>query len=524
MAINLSNILKQAQNQSRIKQPNVLSTQQGAISPTFSQNTGNVARTSSPISATLPSNASVGDATRFLYDTRLQNVFNDYQQQVATLEQAEQKQLQDAYFIRELSKKYLGEYASNTGLGDVSGNLLDIYGAYQQNVTSIQQQSEQLKLGLQQAYDQQSQAAFQGAIEAQLQAEQMQLDENARNTLFNITQGNLNGLEWDDYLQRQLNTGEISQQSYQVLFTQIYQAKLSEVKANLDRNFFGFKTDIQGNRVMMTKEEYIDANKGWLNASDLQNLKDLAMIQQTQEGKLTIQTVDKFDWYNSFGLGGNGYGFTITDESGNFLSFQTHPKDVDNDSQAKIQVSSEDLTDAFEEKYPSAPLISGQTTFEYKGNYYIYLENALEGGSWYRAINYTATANLYKKMTEESVENLSNQWKIKESNQMILTTKYFSYDKNTSTLTLTDDTKTQLRHATSAEFEFDGRTLTSPNALPPDLQKIRNEFSRIHGGGLSTDGVTPVKGWASIKNSMIFFEGFFYFINSKGEVRKFVRK
>ena len=89
----------------------------------------------------------------FLYDVGLQNIYQDYQKSVANLNQQEQESLQDAYYIREMSKKYLGEYASNTGIGDVSGNLLDIYGAYQQNVAGIRSEFNTEERSLQQTYE-----------------------------------------------------------------------------------------------------------------------------------------------------------------------------------------------------------------------------------------------------------------------------------------------------------------------------------------------------------------------------------
>jgi hypothetical protein len=89
----------------------------------------------------------------FLYDVGLQNIYQDYQRGMQTLNTREQQSLQDAYYIREMSKKYLGEYASNVGMGDVSGNLLDIYGQYQQSVQQTREQFSEKELELQQTYD-----------------------------------------------------------------------------------------------------------------------------------------------------------------------------------------------------------------------------------------------------------------------------------------------------------------------------------------------------------------------------------
>jgi len=110
--------------------------------------------TTTPESPTVISSSSVGtNPTTFLYDVGLQNIYQDYQKNIATLNTQEQQSLQDAYYIREMSKKYLGEYASNVGMGDVSGNLLDIYGQYQQTVAGVGAEFGARELTLQQQYD-----------------------------------------------------------------------------------------------------------------------------------------------------------------------------------------------------------------------------------------------------------------------------------------------------------------------------------------------------------------------------------
>lgn len=124
----------------QIQQP--MRATQNALTPT-NNNTTNV------ISST-----SVGtNPATFLYDVGLQNIYQDYQRNIATLNQAEQQSLQDAYTIREMSKKYLGEYASNVGIGDVSGNLLDIYGQYQQMVSATREKFQGAEFTLQSEFE-----------------------------------------------------------------------------------------------------------------------------------------------------------------------------------------------------------------------------------------------------------------------------------------------------------------------------------------------------------------------------------
>lgn len=77
------------------------------------------------------------DMQKYLLETGLKNIFDEYNKQIASLDQRQQKDIQDAYYVRELSKKYIGEYASNVGIGDVSGQILDLYGKYQDSVTDI---------------------------------------------------------------------------------------------------------------------------------------------------------------------------------------------------------------------------------------------------------------------------------------------------------------------------------------------------------------------------------------------------
>lgn len=140
-------------------------------------NTNNGAATTTTTTtqdATTPTVPLINPET-YLYDVGLQNIFQDYQQNVQTLSQAQQQSLQDAYYIREMSKKYLGEYASNVGIGDVSGNLLDIYGQYQQTVAGINTQFGGAELSLQQQYNQQRRELEAGRTMAESLGEQEQV-------------------------------------------------------------------------------------------------------------------------------------------------------------------------------------------------------------------------------------------------------------------------------------------------------------------------------------------------------------
>jgi hypothetical protein len=469
-----------------------------------------------------PTDMTAMESNKFLYDTRLQNVFNDYQQSIATLEKNEQKSLQDAYYIREMSKRYLGEYASNLGVGDVSGNLLDIYSSYQQNVGAIQENTTQMQISLQQTYDQQSRQAFESALATQQGLQQEQLDQQAQTTMFNVIQGNTGGVEWNEYLKQQLDSGAITEGNYQAIFMQIYNSKLSEVQANLERGFFGFKDDEEGNKVPLTAEEYIDRNKSWLNQQDLQKLRDVALV--SSDGEIRLATTERPEFLETFGMSGGEYNLTLTDGDGNTTYYASAEQDVDTDSTARIQVTTEELTTAFEKQNPNATLASGNTTFQYKGNLYYYVETPLEGGKWYRMMNITASQKLYEDMkTNLNGEGGQSSW-IREGgrNQTTLTTKYFTYDYKTNELKLTGGET--LKYADSQQFPSTDVNILRREAtgLSQEAREIRAEFLRVHGGTLNDKG-EPEKGWNSIRDTVIFYKGNFYTITHNGKLKKFVK-
>ena len=155
------------------------------------------------------------ELTKYLYESGLQNIFNTYQQNVATLDQSKQQELQDAYTVREMSKKYLGEYASNVGIGDVSGNLLDIYGQYQSNLSDIERNYGQLELGLEQEYLQTRQQAYNDTLLANYNIEVAKLEDQERNVLYNLEMGQTNGLTDQEYIDKEFADGRLRQDTYQ---------------------------------------------------------------------------------------------------------------------------------------------------------------------------------------------------------------------------------------------------------------------------------------------------------------------
>lgn len=135
---------------------------------------------------------------QYLYQTGLENIFTQYQKNIANLDSARQKDIADAYFIREMSKKYLGEYASNVGIGDVSGNLIDIYSSYANNISGINANYGALKSNYEAKMLEESQKTAQQLLGTEVS---LQLSEyadtmlEAQNTIIN----NIQTGDWGDF-------------------------------------------------------------------------------------------------------------------------------------------------------------------------------------------------------------------------------------------------------------------------------------------------------------------------------------
>jgi len=195
----------------------------------------------------------MSELNNYLYDSKLQNVFKDYQENIASLNKSEQQNLEDAYYIREMSKKYLGEYASNVGIGDVSGNLLDIYGNYQSSKADIKANYDALEMNLTQEYRNEKTAMFNEKMQEQYNMELADFEESSQEIMFNAVTGGydteLYADEWE-YLDAMKASGDMSTSDYQMAYGSMYSTMLDRIQTNLEnQNYEGFATS----------EEYINS-------------------------------------------------------------------------------------------------------------------------------------------------------------------------------------------------------------------------------------------------------------------------
>jgi hypothetical protein len=461
-----------------------------------------------------PPNATPAEYSKYLYDSGLQNVFNDYQQNISTLNQQEQNRLQEAYQIREMSKRYLGEYASNLGIGDVSGNLLQIYGDYQKNIGEISQQSDLLALNLQQTYQAESQRVFQESLRTM----DVQLQENAQTVLFNISKNDIGDMSWDEYLQSQLDSGFIDQSSYQTIYTNVYGAKVEEFQSAFTSNFFGFERNANGELVPLNPQQYLEKNREWLTPQDFQRFSDLISYEAQKGGTSFTLMPDVPNFVKAFASTDSTFVMSST-SNGQTVYYAAIADNVDNDSEANTQVTTQELTEDFKEKYPGSILQSGATVHEYGGNFYVFMETAT-GGTWNRLQNATQYAKMFEGLTKDK-EKL---WTLDGTSNKTLTNEFFTFTQGNNleshTLKAMDANfvidKDWAYHSeklwpgnVSTDLNENGTLKNYPSSWSQDLKPIREKFIQIHG--------------ADAKEGIVFYEGSFYYVGSNGKIAKFKR-
>ncbi len=218
----------------------------------------------------------LSELNNYLYDSGLQNVFKDYQENIASLNASEQQKLEDAYYLREMSKKYLGEYASNTGIGDVSGNLLDIYGNYQKSKADIKTNYDALELNLTQEYRAEKTALFNEKMKEQYNMELADFSEGSQEIMFNAVTGNYDTELYADgfeYLDAMKESEELLKSDYQTAYGTLYKTMLDRIQTNLENeNYEGFSS---AEEYINSFGKLIDADKSMLqgisNKIDKQN-------------------------------------------------------------------------------------------------------------------------------------------------------------------------------------------------------------------------------------------------------------
>jgi hypothetical protein len=436
---------------------------------------------------------SQSEANKFLYETRLQDVFNDYQRNVSTLDKQKQEQLQDAYYIREMSKKYLGEYASNIGVGDVSGNLLDIYGQYQQNKSDIDRYYNQLELGLQQTYSDERFKLMSGILQEQFNINLEGLEANARDILFNISQGNTDGLDDFEYLKREADRGQLTPELYQTAVLGLQELNFQELYTTLENDAFLVNNEsavdfVEANKDKMGKKQY-EALLTFAQAKDMEK-----RVEDTTTPKAI--DIDPTQFTNDRNVDEDSKTFEIAG-----INYATVKQSVEDDrfrigdERVKNLVNTSDLN-------TRAAELGTNFVYDAPSNSYFFRDT---DNKWYRMVSIAPSSstgaslsNIYAKTFVEGSPN----FKVK-----VLPTEAGSQGQAAGA---------EIR-VTIGDIEYQTRDNTSPasfsgsnpgvfNENDPSISDVRNAF-------LETHPITNRRGQVyTVKNkSAVEFDGKFYF-------------
>jgi hypothetical protein len=319
------------------------------------------------------------ELSRYMYETRLGNVFSDYEKNQEYLKQEKRESLQDAYYIKEMNKKYLGQYASNTGIGDVSGNLMDIYSKHHETVQGISKNYSERSFELQKEYQQTRQTALEGILTSQYGINVERMQEKAQQVWFNALNGNTGGLTEIEYFDKAYDDGLIDSSMYRAFVSSIQEQTVAEVSSNLQSGYYGYTYDEDGNRVLNTDPvAYIEQNRDNLTARSYRTLLDLAntqkMITEATETHdvVTPKIVDAFGNVidNPYYVGAD-YNYDVlapsidvdknsvigfTDSAGN--KYFSHKTAVDDDEE--YETTAEDLFDQYTSKTGNDVPASGE--------------------------------------------------------------------------------------------------------------------------------------------------------------------
>lgn len=357
---------------------------------------------------------------RFLYDSGLQNIFNDFQANIATLDKQEQQNLQEAYYIREMSKKYLGEYASNMGIGDVSGNLLDIYGKYQENVGAIRENYNNLELGLQSDYQAAQRQAFDAVLQAQYQRGVEELDENSQGLIFNITSGNIpEGLDQWEYLSSEFAAGRITEQDYQTIYGTLYSQGMAvvtrTVQTGIQTGVFGTNDDGEKIENIYDYVAYAQ-DKYKLTDADAKLLLDqvAAGTQVLEEGGYEIKFYnvqmagqDNADYLE--GLDPENYSPEADKDSLVFsidgIDYVSIAENVDDEERGALDVSSVDLNQLYYKTNPNGFAGVGTVVFNKETNSFYVVG---KDNKWHRALNTPGVASFQSGLSD--TESGASTW------------------------------------------------------------------------------------------------------------------
>ena len=367
------------------------------------------------INANTPSSVDY-ETQKYLYQTGLADAVKDYKAQVGQLDANKQKEIENAYYTRELAKNYLGASASNQDIGDVSGRTLDIYGNFQNVVSQINQQYGDVSRNLKSSYNQETRQYELGLVEAQkgleAQQQQQQLASQQQQIYYNLQTGLLpEEMNTNQYLDSVRNI--IGDSQYWALKSQYKAQEMNEVSQSALQNINQYKTQDKWNDYVDKLVDGQSINKE--QAEDLKNYYGINKATTFESGNLSQEDI--------------GY------ISPNMENIAENAKTFTNDNMTLAETNNvvDSYSNTFESVDEQGKDIAYNTPFGVNGKWFV---KELKGGETvykeYQVLNTSATYSSTFKKDSEIYDNIDKY--LNKSSGFIQTTngnKAYIYDEKT---------------------------------------------------------------------------------------------
>lgn len=488
------------------------------------------------------------ESTKYLYELGLQDIFNSYKQNIETLSQKEQSELQDAYYIRKMSEKYLGEYASNNNIGNVSGDLLQIFANYQDNISEIGKHYDELELNLTQEFQKERLSQMQNILQTQYNMDMEKLDLSSQEVLYNIAMGNTGEMTDMEYLKlayennqisreafmsgmlslqeeeritnanqvmtdiRTGNTNELSNVAYlekalenelidQEFFNEnivaLYDENYNMILENISNGTLGFT---ENGDIEESSMAYLEANKNLISQAQYEDLKYKIQYAETLNKELSdvletkpISPSEMEDVNPVFDFGGANVDMNSTvaweDSQGNRFFTVYENADVD----PQYPISGEELT----EEWLSQPNNEGLRPID--GDMVALTVNGTE--TTYRLVN----NKWHRVVQQQPIESTMKLWNFSEGDFNEENVNY-SFDKRSGKNDIFTFNGIEYQQEKNTKFKYDW------NSLDEEQKEIYNVMEATHGEGGNLQD-----------NSIVIYQGKVY-IYQDGYIYEMIKK
>lgn len=464
------------------------------------------------INANTPSSVDY-ETQKYLYQTGLADAVKDYKEQVGQLDANRQKEIENAYYTRELAKNYLGASASNQDIGDVSGRTLDIYGNFQNVVSKINQKYGDVSRNLKSSYNKETRQYELGLVEAQkgleAQQQQQQLASQRQQIYYNLRTGLLpEEMNTNQYLDSVRNI--IGDSQYWSFKAQYKLQEMDEVSQSALQNINQYKTQDEWNDYV---EKLVDGQSiSKEQAEDLKNYYEINKATTFESGNLSQEDIGYF--------------------APNIENLAENAKTLVNDNMtlAETKTVVDSLSNTFELVDEQGKGIAYNTPFGVNGKWFV---KELKGGGEtvykeYQVVNTSATTTT--NITKDNDSYTTIDTALNKKNGVVSTNdgyKAYTYDEKTDSYKSLVDFQALSAGKKKGEYIVGGIDyILDKSTEQKNNPDLKNKIIKYYFNGNKNDfdkNVLDIAGYTKDSVIIIPYNNKFYTYNS-GRFYKLKRK